>query len=406
MNIVIITILLPYPLTSGGAQAQFTLIDQLRKRHHISIIFPQNGDNTLYAMRSLQRMWPDVNFYPYLYAFQLLQPSFFLSKIRRAYQLKYHALDRQFMVERLLLPYGYPTSEHFYKFIHKVISDEHADIVQTEFYPFLRLIHHLPDSVRRVFVHHEIRYIRNRRLLSPIRLEPKEEQWLEELKEEEVRDLNRYDDIIALTAVDKSILLQMGVVKPIHVSPATVTASSLDYTPWNGKLVFVGGRSHTPNQEGIDWLFREVLPLIDWSLWPQVELDIIGIGWSTEYESKIPHLKVRCLGFVESLKEVAYGAVMLVPILSGSGMRMKLVEAAAMSMPIITTSVGAEGLRLQHGESAMLANSALDWKDSLIAMMSSSSLRKQLAMNAHQLYLKYYSPEALALLREQVYEKL
>ena len=89
MNIVIVSILLPYPLNSGGAQAQYNIIDELRKKHNITFIFPENGQNKMSAMKQLQELWPEVSFKPYRYATQLMDLRFFFSKAVRALKLKF-----------------------------------------------------------------------------------------------------------------------------------------------------------------------------------------------------------------------------------------------------------------------------------------------------------------------------
>jgi len=61
MNIVILTHYLPYPLTSGGAQAQYNMIEQLRHKHHITLVFNEGSGNKLQAMKQLQKLWPEVN---------------------------------------------------------------------------------------------------------------------------------------------------------------------------------------------------------------------------------------------------------------------------------------------------------------------------------------------------------
>ena len=71
MNITIITILLPYPLDSGGTQAQYNMIDSIRHEHHISLVFPENGHNSPEALKQLKALWPEVNFYSYSYFRQL-----------------------------------------------------------------------------------------------------------------------------------------------------------------------------------------------------------------------------------------------------------------------------------------------------------------------------------------------
>ena len=107
MNITIITPWLPYPLTSGGAQAQYNFIDTLRKEHHIAIIFPLNGKNRIEAMKHLQEIWPEVSFHPYSYFRQMTHGAFLKDKIVRAIKLKVCPNSDRFLVERALKPYGF-----------------------------------------------------------------------------------------------------------------------------------------------------------------------------------------------------------------------------------------------------------------------------------------------------------
>jgi glycosyltransferase involved in cell wall biosynthesis len=94
----------------------------------------------------------------------------------------------------------------------------------------------------------------------------------------------------------------------------------------------------------MNWMSKYVLPLIDWrNRYKDVSFIVIGTGWTPKMITGIPRNNLKIMGFVENIQSVAYGGIMVVPILSGSGMRMKILEAAAMGMPIVTTSVGKEG---------------------------------------------------------------
>ena len=68
--------------------------------------------------------------------------------------------------------------------------------------------------------------------------------------------MNKFDQIITLTDVDKKLLKEAGVVVPIAVSPASVNAIPMDYSPWNGSITFLGGYAHIPNSEGVNWLIN------------------------------------------------------------------------------------------------------------------------------------------------------
>ena len=405
MNIVILTIILPYPLDSGGAQAQYNMIDSLRHQHNITIVFPENGMNSMVAMQELKRRWPEVDFRPYRFVRQLMNPSFLASKVKRAVKKKFFQGNDRFLVEWMLTPYGYPVDNRFARFMKNVITEKQANVVQVEFYPYLNFVHKLPKNVRKVFVHHEIRYIRNRRLLAGVDLLPREAEYMERITRQEIDDLNCYDEVVTLTDVDRKELQSSGVKVPITVSPASVNAEIKDYTGWNGKITFLGGYGHTPNQEGMDWFINKVVPLVDWKQYPNASVQIIGGGWPAFYNNDAEPVKIECKGFVKELVDVAYGSIMIVPILSGSGMRMKILEAAAMGLPIITTTVGVEGLDFENEKSCLIADTPQDFASALCHVMGCEQLRKELTSNARVVYNGKYSVKATSERRNTVYNK-
>lgn len=403
MNIVILSNYLPYPLTSGGAQAQFNMIDELRKEHKISFVFTQEGRNKLSAMRELQAMWPEVDFFYYSYIRQLLNPRFLFDKIQRAWGLFFRKKSESFLKERTLKPYGIYFSRDFVNFVCSIVHKQKADIVQVEFFPCLEMAKYLSKDVKKIFIHHEIRYVRNERLLSSLKLTESDRLWMQKVKAKEIEDLNRYDNVVTLTSIDKDLLVSSGVKVPISVSPAAVNAKVSDYQEWNGKVCFLGGYDHIPNKEGVEWFLSSVVPYLkNKSL---TDFHIVGKGWPNNIgEGK--EIKVTVHGFVEDLSEAIGGSIMIVPILTGSGMRMKILEAAAMSLPMLTTTVGVEGLEYRNEDSCLIADSPEMFAHALDRLITDCKLRAYLAQNANRMFVDKYSIKSLASLRDNVYSKL
>ena len=400
MNITIITNVFPYPLNSGGAQAQFNMIDVLCKKHNISIIFTEDGSNRLSAMRSLKQMWPEVRFFPFRYVRQMCYPLFLKDKAVRAFKLKFMYDNPRFQVERALKPYGVYFSRDFSAFINKIVRETRADIVQAEFFPCLGAVECLPSNVKKVFIHHEIRFVRNRRLLSNIKMTEQEQRQEKEVKELEISRLNKYDAVVTLTATDKKILGQNGVTVPVFVSPAAVNAKKLTYKEWNGNIIFIGGYGHLPHKEGIDWFISKVMKNVG----RNISLQIIGAGWPQSYERD--NKNVKLLGFVERLEDVAPGSIMIVPILTGSGMRMKILEAAAMNIPFVTTSVGVEGLDFKNEDSCLVADTPNDFAKALNRLTVDGELRRFIAHNASDLWECMYSVKSLSKVRDDIYSRI
>lgn len=102
------------------------------------------------------------------------------------------------------------------------------------------MVRYIRHNVKTVFVHHEIRFVRNERLLQSVNSADKERLRMERIKKNEVTDLNQYGAVLSLTENDKQVLKAKGVHAPIYVSPASVKTELHAYSDWNGKLVFLG----------------------------------------------------------------------------------------------------------------------------------------------------------------------
>jgi glycosyltransferase involved in cell wall biosynthesis len=402
MNITIITSTFPYPLKSGGAQAQYNFIDSLRHQHHISIICPENGKNTRAACSALSLLWPDVKLHLYSYPAQLTHFPFLWDKMVRATKLKIKADNERFRVERALKPYGYNLSKRFLAFVNKHIREHQTDLIEVDFYPYLSIVNYLPKDIKHVFVQHEIRYVRNQRLLAPLQLTTTEQQYFEFLKQQELENLNKYDHVITLTDTDKRIMQEDGVTTPISVSPAAVNSPLLPFEGWNGKLTFIGGYNHIPNQEGIEWFLEKVLPLLQQDSIKGIE--VVGSGWPQHYNSI--HPKVHFTGFADNLAKAVHGSLLIVPILTGSGMRMKILDAAAMGVPFVTTSVGVEGLMFKDGESCVIADTPNTFAQAINMLVANTEKMGTLAANAQQIFKQHYSIEVLAKVRNAIYQSI
>lgn len=94
---------------------------------------------------------------------------------------------------------------------------------------------------------------------------------------------------------------------------------------------------------------------------------------------------------------------MVVPILSGSGMRMKILEAAANSVPIITTTVGVEGLDFEDGVSCLIADTPQDFARAIDSLVNDRALCRRLGENANNVFRFKYTAEILAQVRNELY---
>ena len=136
-----------------------------------------------------------------------------------------------------------------------------------------------------------------------------------------------------------------------------------------GTLLFLGSWRHDPNRIAVDWFMRHVMPLIA-AAEPGVKLSIVGSDPPAAhlYADYAAHLEM--LGFANDVRDpLARYSLFVCPILSGSGVRVKLLEAFAAGIPVVSTRVGAEGLAATDGEFCALADDPAVFADRVIALL-------------------------------------
>jgi glycosyltransferase involved in cell wall biosynthesis len=147
-------------------------------------------------------------------------------------------------------------------------------------------------------------------------------------------------------------------------------------------MLFLGSFRHIPNQEALQWFVRSVLPLIRQRM-PEAKLVVVGSDPPPRHS--LPGLgdSVDLRGFVPDVREpLSECAIFVCPILAGSGMRVKLLEAMASGIPVVSTYIGAEGLADTDGEYAALSDDPQGFADRCIDLLTSPDKANAMAQRA------------------------
>jgi glycosyltransferase involved in cell wall biosynthesis len=147
-------------------------------------------------------------------------------------------------------------------------------------------------------------------------------------------------------------------------------------------MLFLGSFRHDPNRVAVDWFVREVMPLILARV-PEARLVIAGSDPPPAHTYADTEGHLEMLGFVDDVREaLARYAVFVCPILSGSGVRVKLLEAFAAGIPVVSTVVGAEGLAEKDGEFCALSDSPEGFADRVVKLLSDPDGAAAMAVRA------------------------
>lgn len=147
-------------------------------------------------------------------------------------------------------------------------------------------------------------------------------------------------------------------------------------------MLFLGSFSHLPNQEALDWFAKQVLPRVV-ERCPQSRLVIIGSNPPPRHSLPVPDANVEMRGFVEDLQQpLRQYAVFVCPILTGSGVRVKLLEAFAAGIPVVSTTIGAEGLTGKDGDICALADSPGDFAQRILELFENPAAAAEMQQRA------------------------
>jgi glycosyltransferase involved in cell wall biosynthesis len=185
---------------------------------------------------------------------------------------------------------------------------------------------------------------------------------------------------------------------PAHLRYAPNVVDVASITPVSPQLgarraLFVASFVYTPNRNALRFLIDEVFPLV-WAELPDARLALVGAGLE-QPPSDDP--RVEALGFVERLPDAyASASCAVVPLLQSGGTPLKLIEALAYGLPVITTTLAASGLALRDGEHCLLADSAAAFAAALVRVLRDGA--PELARGGRELVAESYSIEALGAL--------
>ena len=166
---------------------------------------------------------------------------------------------------------------------------------------------------------------------------------------------------------------------------AGIDTARYDFSPGGREpftMLFLGSFRHEPNVVALDWFVNEVLPRIV-ARRPEARLVVVGADVPPRhpYADREPAIEIR--GFVEDIREpLGRYAVFVCPVRSGSGVRVKLLEAFASGIPVVSTRLGAEGLARQDGEFCWLADQPEAFADDVLRIFDDQPLAAEMAARA------------------------
>jgi len=300
--------------------------------------------------------------------------------------------NKSYNIERFI-------SEEFKILLSQFLSENNYDIILLESLfvaPYLGLIRKMTDAkvvLRAHNVEFEIWYRRYLSCSNPIKKSYLKLLYLR-LKGYETSMVNQYDGIASITPRDTKSFKDLGCTLPIMDIPVGIesekfkeTVSSIYEPPI--PLFHLGSMDWMPNLEAIEWFVSEIWHDTKMAV-PDIQLFLAGKNMP-EKLFQLNDKNIHVEGEINNaLNYMGEKGIMIVPLLSGSGMRVKIIEGMALGKTIISTSIGAEGIEYENEKNILIANTPKEFVTMIKKAASSPSYCQSIGQEAKKLVQRKY----------------
>ena len=391
MNILFLTQIIPYPPDAGPKVKTYHVLrylyNQGHKIHLATFIRPEEKP-FLPAIRELctevstvemhRSRWADVR-----------------------YLLKSQFSGRPFLVERDDL-------KEMRLLIEKLLSEHEFDVIHADQLTMCQFAEHIAgnSTVMRIFDAHNAVWTIVERMKETAPFYLKLPLLLEKnrVKKYEAEITTKFEKTLAVTEIDQRALIDAVreyiphfdenslSITVIPIAVDTKLLSPINRVANSKNIVTLGTLHYPPNADGIRWFAQEVFPLVRSEI-PDATLTIIGKNPPQDLLNLASQSSeaIKVTGYVPDL--VPYfekGGVLVVPVRAGGGMRVRILEAFSRSMPVVTTTIGLEGIDAQPERDVLVRDTAPDFAQSVIDVLESSNLQDQLSRNGRTFVEKFY----------------
>ena len=399
MKILQLTNKIPYPPKDGGAIATLNISMGLHSLGH---------EITLLGMNTTKH-YTDMDDLP-----QTLKSSIDIRDVKVDTDLSFKAAFRNLFFSRM--PYN---AERFFNedFIHaleNLLKEKDFDVVQLEglymswYIDIIRKHSNAIIALRAHNIEHEIWHraaMQERSLFKRMYFKTLSRR----IKRFKLRILNTYDLLLPITKRDASHYFEFGNTRPAFVVPAGYDVARLN--PESGEvnfpnLFFIGTLDWFPNQEGIVWFLEKVWDKL-YNINPGLEFHVAGRNAPVWLEEQLRSKEgVVYHGEIDDAHAfIVRNAIMIAPLFSGSGMRVKIIEGMALGKTIVTTTIGAEGISVSDGINIVIEDEPDHFAEKVDLLIKNKELFDDIGHNAVEFVSKNFDNHKISASLADFYKK-
>jgi glycosyltransferase involved in cell wall biosynthesis len=380
MRILLLTQVVPYPPDSGPKIKTYNVLRYLGQRYEVHLI---SFARSIVEQENAEMLRP--------YCRTITTVPLRRSRLRDVgFLAKSLLTGRPFLIER-------DDSRAMRQAIHRLLEQRDLDAVHADQLSMAQFAVDLPVSLRVLDEHNAVWTIVQRAARragwGPLRLPVQIECW--KLRRYEGQICRRFDRVTVVSEDDRMALERASQSRlPTVTIPIAVDTEELAFAPRGveaRRILSVATMFYPPNAEGVHWFATEVFPLVRRVI-PDAQLDIVG----SRPPARIRRLMtadngINVTGYVADLEPLLrQSAVLIVPVHAGSGMRVKILEAFARGIPVVSTRIGVEGIDARPGEHLLVADEPREFAEATIRILQDRRLATRLARAGRQLVESRY----------------
>jgi glycosyltransferase involved in cell wall biosynthesis len=217
------------------------------------------------------------------------------------------------------------------------------------------------------------------------------------LRAYEMRHLDTPDAVVAISADDGKDFRALGCTRPIHVAPCGVTLSDLpEEAPEPWRAGFIGSLDFRPNQEAVEWIVDQLWPRVT-RLAPEARLSIAGSSPPDWLRRRARGQNIEFHGHVDEAGAfMRRMSVVIAPLFAGGGMRIKVLDAMALSRPVVATPLGAHGIEAEQGRNLVIADGAVSFADAVVRLLREPGTAARIGSEARATVAARYDSDTIA----------
>lgn len=301
-------------------------------------------------------------------------------------------------------------SYHVSRFVSKAFEKQLVELLETNSYdviqletlylaPYIEIIKKHSDAIISMRAHN-IEFEIWERITKNTAFLPKKlylNHLTKKLRKYELERLNEYDYLVAVSDRDLQQFKKLGYKNGAMATPIGLEMNNyirIQPTP-SKSICFIGALDWIPNREGLDWFLAEVWPLLH-EADPDLKFHIAGRNTPQDLLN-LDLKNVHIHGEVpDAIEFINASDIMVVPLFSGSGMRVKILEGMALKKTIVTTTLGKEGIEAQDNVQLVIADAPAQFKEKIISLLAKPEELDRIGYNAQEFVKEYYDNVRIA----------